>query len=147
MIHRTMSEDPALRYVSRDDSDANQAIVMVQRANSTMYTSDTFATARFFVLAGTQLEILAASSEPRCGLACAEYASCVGYSFGGASNYATAPLGQSALSAWGSMLSPMEALANCVLFSNVTGLIPDMQSRSGVLRSAVPGGGAAAAGS
>ena len=145
-IHQAPPENPALRYISPDDSDANRAIVMVQRANSTLYTSDTFATARFFVLAGTQLEILAASSEPRCGLACAEFASCVGYSFG-TSNYAAAPLGQAALSAWGSMLSSTEPLANCVLFSNVTGLIPDMQSRSGVLRSAVPGGGAAAAGS
>jgi hypothetical protein len=142
-LYQATPDGPATRYVSSQDADANRAIVMVQRANTTLYTSDTFATARFYALAGTQLEVLASSSEPRCALACAESAPCVGYTFG-ASAFAAAPLWQSALSAWGGMLSPREALANCLLVSNVTGLLPDMQSRSGVLRSAIPGGGVAA---
>lgn len=118
--------------------------VMLQQSDTLLFTPETFATARFFALTGDVLRGVPASSEPMCGLACVEAPGCTGYSIGGAT-YPAGLLAQAALPAtWDmGMTHTNEQYANCLLFANITGLIPDMQSRSGVVQSVVlsAGGG------
>ena len=136
--------DPATRYSGSFPGGLRyDPKVMLQLPDTPLFTPDTFATARFFALTGDIIRGVPASSEPMCGLACVEAPGCTGYSIG--ATYPAGLLAQAALPAtWDmGMTYTNEQYANCLLFANITGLVPDMQSRSGVVQSVVlsAGGG------
>lgn len=119
-------------------------VLLIQAPGTPLLTPDTFATVDGYYATGPRVASYTASSEPRCALACAEAAAagCVGYTF----TPHGVPVAGYADVSWGGMLSPA-ARHECLLFSNVTALVPSLHARTGVLRSAVPGpgGGGAAA--
>lgn len=78
---------------------------------------DGFAVARYFNLDGAVLGEAAAGSDLGCSGVCCVVPGCTGYSWS-------------------------RALFTCVLYTNVTGLVPNIDVHSGVIKSALPGGAA-----
>ena len=122
--------------------------VLRQKAGTPIYTADTFSPAPSYGILGTALQPPFDSQgsfvvdEPRCGLACMEAAGCTGYTYSGRQS-ASADVG----SGWNGMPVGITS-QNCFLYSNISGLVPNVMLRSGLLRAALPradssGGGGA----